>query len=87
MSQPGTVAHRLVVYSRQGCELCEEMIAELDFAQDVRLREFSVVDIDSDSQLIEKYGLDIPVLTIDGQVICRHHLDAAKILAVLGKSG
>lgn len=77
--------HRMIVYSRPGCELCEEMIAALEFSTHAPLHHFTVVDIDNDAQLIEKYGIDIPVLTIDGHTVCQHRLDEASVLRKLSK--
>jgi hypothetical protein len=47
----------------------------------------TVVDVDSDPELVRRYGLNVPVLLLDGSVVCRHHLDAAELLRLLRKSG
>jgi hypothetical protein len=41
------------------------------------------VDVDSDPQLTRRHGLDIPVLLLDGSVVCRHRLDAAELMRLL----
>lgn len=65
----------LVVYSRPGCHLCEDMILALDEVQKSLGFEFEVVNIDSDSQLESRYGLDIPVLCgPEHRFICQHRL-------------
>lgn len=85
MSTAAAGSPRIAIYSRQGCELCEEMIAELEFSGHEMLRHFSVIDVDSDEQLVEKYGIDVPVLTIDGDLVCRHRLDEVAVLTKLQK--
>lgn len=67
--------------SREGCDLCEEMLAGLDrFLQARALRaEVSVVDVDSDAALRTRYGLKVPVLLLDDEPVCHGHLDAAEL--------
>ena len=42
-----------------------------------------VVDVDSDLQLKRRYGLEVPVLLLDGTVVCRHRLDRAELTRLL----
>jgi hypothetical protein len=42
-----------------------------------------VVDVDSDPELTRRYGLNVPVLLLDGTVVCRHRLDEAELLRLL----
>jgi hypothetical protein len=42
-----------------------------------------VVDVDSDPQLKRRYGLEVPVLLLDGTVVCRHRLDRAELTRLL----
>ena len=60
--------HEVVMYTRQGCHLCEEAWVTLLAAQqrfDFMLR---MVDVDDDPELIASFGLEVPVITLDGQV-------------------
>lgn len=61
----------VVLYTRAGCHLCDEMKAEVETARRRGLvREeidWSEVDIDSDPELVERHGLSIPVLEIAGR--------------------
>ncbi len=66
---------RLVVYSREGCGLCDEMIAELAVWLAGRPLSAEVRDVDSDPGLRERYGLMVPVLAVDGQPVCSGRLD------------
>jgi Glutaredoxin-like domain (DUF836) len=74
----------LTVVHRQDCELCEEMIAELTaLGRTLRLPPVIVVDVDSDPELLRRHGLHVPVLLLDGTVVCRHRLDVAELKRLL----
>jgi len=69
---------------RQDCELCEQMLAELRaLGRRASLPPLSVVDVDGDPQLQRRYGLQVPVLLLDGTVVCRQRLDTAELLRIL----
>jgi hypothetical protein len=75
---------RLTVVHRHGCDLCDEMVAELQALAGVEaLPPLEVVDVDSDPELTRRYGLNVPVLLLDGTVVCRHRLDRAELLRLL----
>jgi glutaredoxin len=72
MSQRAAV----ILYSKPGCHLCDEMKAEIasaGCADHYNLRE---VNIESDSELRAEYRYDVPVLLIDGVEFVRHRLRA-----------
>jgi len=76
----------LVVVSREGCGLCEEMLrelAELERAQSIPA--VSVIDVDSDSDLVRAFGLKVPVLLLDGSVICHYTLNSNELLRLAGR--
>jgi predicted thioredoxin/glutaredoxin len=75
---------RLTIVHRQDCELCDQMVAQLNgLARKTPLPPLEVVDVDADPQLQRRYGLNVPVLLLDGTVVCRHRLDAAELLRIL----
>ena len=75
---------RLTVVHRQDCELCDEMLSELRvLGRTIALPPIEVVDVDSDPVLQRRHGLDVPVLLLDGTVVCRHRLDADELRQVL----
>ena len=76
----------LVVVSREGCGLCEDMLhglAELERAHS--LPPVVVVDVDSDPELIRQFGLKVPVLLLDGSVICHYTLNSQELLRLIGR--
>ena len=77
----------LIVYSREECHLCQDMIHALQSMQEQSAFEFEVIDIDNDPQLVSRYGERIPVLLAfkDGPEICHYHLDQTALDAYLSK--
>jgi predicted thioredoxin/glutaredoxin len=78
------MATRLTVVHRQDCELCDQMLAELTaLGRREALPPVEVVDVDGDLELQRRHGLNVPVLLLDGTVVCRHRLDQAELLRML----
>ncbi len=77
-------AARLTLVQRRDCGLCETMLEELAaLARTLTLPPLEVVDVDFDRELKRRHGLDVPVLLLDGTVVCRHRLDAAELARLL----
>ena len=77
----------LVVVSREGCGLCEEMLHALaDLERTAALPPVTVVDVDSDPTLVRQFGLKVPVLLLDGSVICHYTLNSHELLRLVGRS-
>lgn len=68
----------LTLYHRQGCHLCEQMLAALYFTYGDEL-EVQLVDVDADPKLKHEYGQRIPVLTAGSQVLCEAQLDETAV--------
>ena len=74
---------KLVLFSRTNCQLCDAFEEELNgFLQGMDIHS-EKVDIDSQQELQTLYGNDVPVLTLNDQIICQHFFDKDKILKVL----
>jgi hypothetical protein len=88
-ARPSRDVLELVLYTRAGCHLCDEMKLEIDRmgragrGGDIALRE---VDIDSDPALAERYGRSIPVLAIDGRVAFKGRLTARELARKLERA-
>jgi predicted thioredoxin/glutaredoxin len=75
---------RLTLLHRRDCELCDEMLAALAHLKNsLALPPIEVVDVDSDPELKRRHGLDVPVLLIDGTVVCRHRLEESELRRLL----
>ena len=76
---------RLTLVQREECGLCEEMLAELTRLGRVReLPPLELVDVDADPVLRRRHGFEVPVLLLDGSVVCRHRLDREELERLLG---
>jgi hypothetical protein len=58
-------------------------LAELEREQSIP--PVTVVDVDSDADLARKYGLKVPVLLLDGSVICHYTLNSKELLRLVGR--
>ena len=84
MNESPAIPPGLVVVSREGCGLCEDMLHALaELALSHPLPAVSVVDVDSEIGLVRRYGLKVPVLLLDGRVICHYTLNSNELLRVL----
>lgn len=54
----------VIFYTRDNCELCDQALEDLKDLQEKVPHEISIVDIESDTALLEKYENIIPVLEI-----------------------
>ncbi len=81
------LAARLTVLHRQDCELCEEMLAALQrLKTTLALPAIELVDVDADADLKRRHGFDVPVLLLDGTVVCRHRLEESELRRLLRHS-
>ncbi|HEY8180426.1 MAG TPA: glutaredoxin family protein [Candidatus Limnocylindria bacterium] len=58
------MTHRVVLYERAECHLCEEARQMLD--ELVGSDRYDRVDIDTSDELVIRYGFRVPVLAVDG---------------------
>lgn len=67
----------LQLYSKENCHLCDAAIEELERARQSYGIEYHVIDINSKDCLMEKYGLMIPVVEYEGEIIQYGRIDSA----------
>ncbi len=77
----------LIVYSREECHLCQDMIHALQSMQEQSAFKFEVINIDTDPQLAFRYGERVPVLLAfkNGPEICHYHLDQSALDTYLSR--
>ena len=66
----------IVLYTRQGCHLCETAWALLADAQRRYHYSLEKVDIDTDPALVAEHGLHVPVVAVNGKVRFRGVVNA-----------
>jgi len=74
----------LVLYVREGCHLCEQFLVELSVDIGPAVERLRVLDVDRDADLAVRFGLRVPVLEIDGQVLCEAVYDGPRVRLALG---
>ena len=65
----------LTLYMRQGCHLCEDLEQQLHELLEPGTFELTLVDIDTDTALKERFNEWVPVLSHADREICHHFLD------------
>jgi thiol-disulfide isomerase/thioredoxin len=75
----------LTLYGRTWCHLCDDMLAGLQKMQARLPFEVTVIDIDSDPALEQRYGELVPVLAHGERELCHYHLDSAAVTDYLLK--
>lgn len=78
----------LVVYTREGCHLCEQALAQLVALHGEGYR-FALreVDIESDEGLLRRMLERIPVVELNGEVVSELVLDQTSVRARLDTVG
>jgi glutaredoxin len=69
---------QVILYTRPGCHLCEEAKAEMLAAGCSDEYTLEEVNIEADAELLERYGLEIPVVVINGVKAFKYRLTAAE---------
>ena len=74
---------RLIIYSRPGCHLCDEMKAVVkNVARTIPLS-LEEIDISTDAALEAEYGLEIPVLLVDGKKTAKYRIAEDALVRIL----
>jgi glutaredoxin len=59
---------QLVLYTRQGCHLCESACRQLHAAASRYRLSLQVVDVDAEPGLAAQYGRSVPVVMVNGKI-------------------
>lgn len=76
---------QLTIYSRPGCHLCDDMKAIVtrvaaSWREPIGIDE---VDISTDPGLEARYGIEIPVLLVDGKKVAKYRIDEGALRRLL----
>jgi len=72
-----------VLYVREGCHLCDMFLVELEQDLGPSLASLALVDVDGDPGLATEFGLRVPVLALDGRVVCEGRYDSPRVRVAL----
>lgn len=73
----------ILLYTRQGCHLCETALAQLERARARYPCELELVDIDGDAELVRLHGTWVPVVAVNGKVRFRGQVNAVLLERLL----
>lgn len=75
----------LTLYSRPGCHLCDEMKAVVQRATRATTTPITIdeIDISTDPGLEARYGLEIPVLMVDGKKAAKYRVTEEELTRLL----
>jgi glutaredoxin len=74
---------QVILYTRPGCHLCEEMKQQMVAANCAELYSLTEVNIETDPELLARYRYEIPVVSINGVEVFRHRLRSEEFKAYL----
>jgi glutaredoxin len=75
---------RVTLYSRPGCHLCDDARAVVARVCDDLGETWAEVDIESDPDLEDRFGEEVPVTFVDGRQHDFWRVDEARLRAALG---
>ena len=75
----------LTIYSRPGCHLCDEMKSIVrrvarSVTGPITIEE---IDISADPELESRYGVEIPVLLVDGKKAAKYRISEEELLRIV----
>jgi glutaredoxin len=74
----------LTLYSKPSCHLCHEMKAVVQRVLRGRTDDtLEEIDISNDPALVDRYGVEIPVLMIDGRKVAKYRVTEAELTRML----
>ena len=69
----------LIVYNRDGCHLCEDMLSALYQLQNELNLTIKPIDIDDNPVLRKKYNDDVPVVLFNNEILFCHFIDEKRL--------
>ena len=78
---------KVTIYSRPGCHLCDDMkaIVERVARTSTPVPTIEVIDISSDPELEALYGLEIPVLLVNGKKAAKYRVTEDSLRRLLAQ--
>jgi glutaredoxin len=75
----------LTIYTRQDCHLCQEMKAVVErVVRSTRATaQIQEIDIANNPDLEERYGLEIPVLLVNGRKVAKYRISEKELTRML----
>jgi glutaredoxin len=76
----------VVLYTREGCHLCDEAKRQLEWLRRHAAFDLRVVDIDQDPELRIRYNEQVPVIFVGGRKAFKYRVEPREFLNKLQKA-
>jgi glutaredoxin len=73
------VSPRITFYTRTGCHLCDDARVIIERVCAELGEEYAEIDIDTDQQLVDRFGEEVPVTFVDGRQHDFWRVDPARL--------
>jgi glutaredoxin len=73
----------VTIYSRPGCHLCDDMKAVVQHVARSIPLSLDEIDISTDPSLEAQYGLEIPVLMVEGRKAAKYRVGEEELRKIL----
>jgi glutaredoxin len=83
-SRAGRSRHRVTLYTRPGCHLCDVARETILSLRERIGFELTEIDIEADEELELEYGIRIPVVEVDGEEAFEVSVDPAQLARMVG---
>jgi glutaredoxin len=85
MPQRSIQVTALIIYTRPGCHLCDEMKATLHRVARASPEPVAIeeIDISADPELERQYGQEIPVLFVQGKKAAKYRITETELTRIL----
>ncbi len=80
-----TTLHKVILYGKKECCLCDEAMAVLQKVNASLPFELEKRDITGDRELLETFGLKIPVIFVDGVEVFKYRVNENRLRALLNQ--
>ncbi|MGB7511163.1 MAG: glutaredoxin family protein [Pelodictyon phaeoclathratiforme] len=75
--------HIVILYGKKECCLCDEAMEVLQKVKASLPFELQKIDISTNPELLEKFGLTIPVVFVDGIQVFKYRINEKKLRFLL----
>lgn len=77
------IRHNVTLYGKKECCLCDEAMEVLDRVRASFPFELEKIDISASPELLQEFGLKIPVIFVDGKRAFNYRVNENKLRALL----
>jgi len=73
-------------YTKEECRLCETALTVILHVGESIDFELNILDITQDDSLMMRFGIEIPVVEIDGDIVFKHRVNEKEFIRLLKSS-